>query len=331
MVLIVETTLRTKSLCLIYDEQAEIQFSNKYKGYESINCFLNLENMIENVCNKYASIEGLPEDKRPFAQSLMGEEIKKVTEKFGKKKKGKQMCKFENRLEEAYSNKSYTFVQDLEEGGVTSVKANACKKQTTVKFSTRFISSKLLINAKISLASFIYDCIDTFCFPNEETQKIYDEHNILKVLPYLLMTDMDFASLKFIVIADKACDLDERGMREVLLKIFLDNNIPKRLNLSSNVFDQFGKRNERIRKQVGLYEFENICVCPKEYFELHGILYEVNEKHKEVRKGIKRMDFDNYADRILHIDEAKEGTNRFTKKANKHVSKTRKVTCTWSL
>ena len=258
MVLIVETTLRTKSLCLIYDEQAEIQFSNKYKGYESINCFLNLENMIENVCNKYASIEGLPEDKRPFAQSLMGEEIKKVTEKFGKKKKGKQMCKFENRLEEAYSNKSYTFVQDLEEGGVTSVKANACKKQTTVKFSTRFISSKLLINAKISLASFIYDCIDTFCFPNEETQKIYDEHNILKVLPYLLMTDMDFASLKFIVIADKACDLDERGMREVLLKIFLDNNIPKRLNLSSNVFDQFGKRNERIRKQVGLYEFENI-------------------------------------------------------------------------
>ena len=214
--------------------------------------------MIENVCNKYASIEGLPEDKRPFAQSLMGEEIKKVTEKFGKKKKGKQMCKFENRLEEAYSNKSYTFVQDLEEGGVTSVKANACKKQTTVKFSTRFISSKLLINAKISLASFIYDCIDTFCFPNEETQKIYDEHNILKVLPYLLMTDMDFASLKFIVIADKACDLDERGMREVLLKTFLDNNIPKRLNLSSNVFDQFGKRNERIRKQVGLYEFENI-------------------------------------------------------------------------
>ena len=130
--------------------------------------------MIENVRTKYANIQGLPEDERPYALSIMKEEIEKVTEKFGKKKKGKEMCKFENRLEEAYSDKSYTFAQDLEEDGADSVKAFACKKQTTVKVSIRFISSKLLINAKISLASFIYDCIDTFCFPNEETQKIYD-------------------------------------------------------------------------------------------------------------------------------------------------------------
>ena len=91
------------------------------------------------------------------------------------------------------------------------------KKQTTVKVSTRFISSKLLINAKISLASFIYNCLDSFYFPNEETQKIYDEHKILKVLPYLLMTDTDSALLRSIVIADKTCDLGEREMREVLL------------------------------------------------------------------------------------------------------------------
>ena len=39
--------------------------------------------------------------------------------------------------------------------------------------------------------------------------------------------------------------------------MFLDNNIPKRLDLSSKFFEQFGKKNESIRKQVGLYEFEN--------------------------------------------------------------------------
>ena len=111
----------------------------------------------------------------------------------------------------AYSGKSYIFVQDLEEDSVNRVKAVACKKQTTVKVSTRFILSKLLINAKISLASFVYDCIDMFCFPNEKTQKIYDEYKILKVLPYILMTDTDSASLVFIVIADKKCDLGERG------------------------------------------------------------------------------------------------------------------------
>ena len=42
------------------------------------------------------------------------------------------------------------------------------------------------------------------------------------------------------------------------------------------------------------------------------------------------MDFHNYADRILHNDKAKEGAKRFAKK-NKHVSETRKVTCTWIL
>ena len=83
-----------------------------------------------------------------------------------------------------------------------------------------FISSKLLINAEISLASFIYDCIDTFYFSNEETQKIYNEYKILKVLPYLLMTDTDSTLLQFIVIADKTRDLGEGETREVLLKLF---------------------------------------------------------------------------------------------------------------
>ena len=65
------------------------------------------------------------------------------------------------------------------------------------------------------------------------------------------MTDADSTSLEFIVVADKTCDLGEREMREVLLQMFLDNDIPKRLDLSSKFFEQFGKKNESIRKQVG--------------------------------------------------------------------------------
>ena len=52
--------------------------------------------MIENVHKKYASIEELHEDEGPFTQSLMKEEMEKVIEKFSNKKKGKEMCKFEN-------------------------------------------------------------------------------------------------------------------------------------------------------------------------------------------------------------------------------------------
>ena len=82
------------------------------------------------------------------------------------------------------------------------------------------------------------------------------------------------------------------------------------------------QESDSIRKQVGLYEIENIehgiicviCLNPKEYFELYGILYEVNKKHRRVRKGTKGMDFDNFAGRVLHINEAREGANRFAKK-----------------
>ena len=197
-----------------------------------------------------------------------------------------------------------------------------CKKQTTVRVSTKYISSKLLINAKISLASFIYDCIDTFCFPSEEPSLIYTRHRIIKVLPYLLLTDTDSGSLEFIVIAEDTCDCGEREMRDIILKIFLDNEIHQRLDLSGEFFEHFRKRNEALPKQVGLYEFENIeqgiiyaiCVNPKEYFELYGIYYETKKKHERVRKGTKGMDFDKYAGRIFTIEEAKESTRRFAKK-----------------
>ena len=136
------------------------------------------------------------------------------------------------------------------------------------------------------------------------------------------MTDTDWASSESIVIAEDNCDRGETEMRDVLLRIFLENDIHQRLDLSSKFFDQFNMRNEAMRKQVGLYEFENIehgircaiCVSPKEYFELYGILYETKKKHKGVREGTKGMDFDKYAGRILTIEDAHEGTNRFTNK-----------------
>ena len=136
------------------------------------------------------------------------------------------------------------------------------------------------------------------------------------------MTDTDSGSLEFIVITEDSCDSGEGEMRDILIQIFLDNDIHRRLDLSGEFFEQYGKRNELIRKQVGLYEIKNIeqgticaiCVNPKEYFELYGIYYETNKKHKGVCKGTKGMDFDNYASRIFTMDEAEEGTKRFAKK-----------------
>ena len=97
-----------------------------------------------------------------------------------------------------------------------------------------------------------------FVFQTKKTQAIYACLKIIKVLPYLLMTATDSRSLEFVIIAEDSCDCGEREMRDILLKIFLDNNIHKRLDLSNEFFEQFNKQNLAVRKQVGLYEFENI-------------------------------------------------------------------------
>ena len=139
------------------------------------------------------------------------------------------------------------------------------------------------------------------------------------------MSDTDSASLEFVVITEDICDCGERKMRDILIQIFLGNDIHSRLDLPGEFFERLGRRNKAVRKQVGLYEFENIeqgiicalCINPKEYLELYGIYYETNKKHKGVKKGTKRMDFDNYVSCILTLEEADEGTKRFCKKQKK--------------
>ena len=183
----------------------------------------------------------------------------------------------------------------MEQDGTNSAKVVACKKQNRVNVSTRFISTKLLINAEIFLASFIYDCIDTFCFPNEKTHALYYENKILNVFSYLLMTDIDSASLMFTIIADKSCNSGEREMRNVMLKGFLENDICDWLDSSNELFDQFNKRDVSVRKQVDLFEFENIehrIICAIKVF------YETSKKPMGVRNETKGMDLDNYMRRI---------------------------------
>ena len=52
-----------------------------------------------------------------------------------------------------------------------SINALAVNKNLLVKVTTQFFSGKLLMFAKISLMSFIYNIVETFSFPNKETNK----------------------------------------------------------------------------------------------------------------------------------------------------------------
>ena len=72
------------------------------------------------------------------------------------------------------------------------------KTKPNVKVTSRFISRKMLMFAKVSLKSFIYDMIDVFCFPNETVKEIYSQCDISKCHLYLSLTNTNSCSLFFL-------------------------------------------------------------------------------------------------------------------------------------
>ena len=103
--------LQNKSLHLIYDEDAEIEFISKYRRYDSNNCFLILEARIKKFEEYYGDLDNLEEDERPYAETLKREEIERVIETYSNTKRGKnrksKVLSHEGHLEEVYPNKRY--------------------------------------------------------------------------------------------------------------------------------------------------------------------------------------------------------------------------------
>ena len=67
-------------------------------------------------------------------------------------------------------------------------------------------------------------------------------------------------------------------------------------------WDNFGIRNEKLKKKLGYYEIESIentcqivlAINPKEYYEKFRDL-NANKKHKRMKKGSSEMEFENFA------------------------------------
>ena len=58
------------------------------------------------------------------------------------------------------------------------IKFFAIKKRNEIRVTSRFMSGKLLMFAKLSLKSFIYDLSEIFCFTIKEINDIYKKYLI---------------------------------------------------------------------------------------------------------------------------------------------------------
>ena len=212
------------------------------------------------------------------------------------------------RTEKLLKDRRIKTMIDFENNNCNSIKSLAVKKNTNVKVTSRFIKGKMLMFAKLSIKSFVYDMIDVFCFPNADIQSIYDYYQIEKCFLYQNLTDTDSTSLLFTFICNLECEVPETKARNVIFECMVKSKILDRLDLSHEFWKQFEVQNVTTKKQMGLFEIENIdnpnvctiAVNPKEYFEKFKNR-NINKKHKGVKKGTPGMMFENYAARIKRL------------------------------
>ena len=129
-----------------------------------------------------------------------------------------------------------------------SVKSIIVSGNTTVDVSTRFIKGKMLMFAKVSLKSFVYDIIDIFSFSDEEVRAVYNQYDIEKCFLYLNLTDIDSFSMFFAFICSLDWDVKESEFRKIMFKIFKKSKMAKRLDCSENFWKQFAIYDENTKK-----------------------------------------------------------------------------------
>ena len=61
-------------------------------------------------------------------------------------------------------------ILEFNNGHSASIKSFAVKKSDRIKVTTRFLSGKMFMFAKLSLMSFLYKVLGTFCFPDENVR-----------------------------------------------------------------------------------------------------------------------------------------------------------------
>ena len=112
--------------------------------------------------------------------------------------------------------------------------------------------------SKLSIKSVAYDLIDVFLFPNREIKKIYKKYKINTCYLYQNLTDTDSTSVFFVFICDLDRSISEDKARDIIYEVMIESKIFDRLEWSAELWEQFNSRNKDLKKQVGLFEIENI-------------------------------------------------------------------------
>ena len=184
----------------IIDKLEELRYFKKYQNTfdpklnEFVSCELLEKEINETFNNKVSSLD---QNDQFFHMKKNSVEIER--------KKGHQknsLKDIEARITESEKQPKTKSVIEFDSKMACSVKAFAVKQNKTVMPKTRFFSGRMLMFAKLSLISFIYELIETFCFPNKKTKEIFEKYGVDYVYLYHILTDTDSTSLMFLFVCE---------------------------------------------------------------------------------------------------------------------------------
>ena len=112
---------------------------------------------------------------------------------------------------------------EFNEAESASVKSFAVKKKNFLYATTRFLSGKLLMFAKLSLKSFIYSLTEILSFPSSIAKEIYKKYQIDRILCYHILTDTDSTSMQFVILSDPSSNFPECDVRDIIFEVIVKN------------------------------------------------------------------------------------------------------------
>ena len=309
-------------LDLMFDGFEEIAYIKKYSNIftdPKFREFFSTDIFREQVEREYQKRKERYDKDDEFYEFFMedlelkrAEDLESISAFQNKKRKrtyvnSKKVYSTEKKITECQDMRKNKMVIEFNDFESSSVKTIAVKSNTNIKYTTRFMSGKLLMFAKLSLKSFIFLLVELSAFPEENpiVQQIYDKDQIETIYCYHVLTDTGSTSLQFIIVSDPKTKFPECDVRYILFEIFSRTEIRSRFDKSDEFWKKFGVHIPQNQKVLGLYEVENVndpcfvtlAVNPKEYLEYFKSK-NVNKKHKGIKKGSVGMDFENFAERI---------------------------------
>ena len=110
---------------------------------------------------------------------------------------------------------------DFDEEYSCSIRLIAIEKSSKINLTTWFLNGKMLMFSKVSIKSFVYDLIDVFMFPDQNTQVIYQKYQIKKCYVYQNLTDTDSTSTIFVFLCNLNCSVSEEQARNIIFEVML--------------------------------------------------------------------------------------------------------------